>query len=213
MVNQVFFFYFERLHRIIGNWSAHSGKASHSFVEYSWLYWAYRWPFTWKYNWQYFLKLMNVWELIINSWSLRIWVACIQQPHTMHGAPHSVCTRCIHMQSQCKKPYQVLQSPWVGSAIWSERKCRYCTASKTLKWEQYWNHSGNGQEIWFSKDRWLSRSYKEFWNPWNWLSYSSQCLLYWLQWYLVVEKCPWTFKDPKFKLQHFELSLWKLSAI
>jgi len=58
-------------------------------------------------------------------------VAYIDEPHTMHGAHHTTGFRCIHEQSGCKWPHQVLGSPWARSAIWREQNYRHWKESKT----------------------------------------------------------------------------------
>jgi len=37
-------------------------------------------------------------------------VACIAEPHTKHCASHTNSVRCVHEQSCCKRPHQVLES-------------------------------------------------------------------------------------------------------
>jgi len=60
-------------------------------------------------------------------------VACIEEPHTVHGARHTAGFRCINKQSRCKRPHEVFRSPWAGSAIWREWKHRHQNESKTSK--------------------------------------------------------------------------------
>jgi len=48
-----------------------------------------------------------------------------------------------------------------------------------------------------------------FWKSWNWLSYSRECLLYWLCWYLVVEMSWLTVKKPKSTYRYFRLWMWR----
>jgi len=45
--------------------------------------------------------------------TLRNHIPCMAHPNTAGF-------RCIHEQSQCKRPHQVLRSPWARSAFWRE---------------------------------------------------------------------------------------------
>jgi len=51
-----------------------------------------------------------------------------------------------------------------------------------------------------------------FWKSWNWPSYSTECLLYWLHWHLVVEMSPLTVKMPKFASRYYRLWMWRHSG-
>jgi len=83
----------------------------------------------------------------------------------MHGACHSACVWCFHVQSRWKRPHQVLGSPWARSAIWREWKHRPWEESKTVKVGQYLNQQGVGNETRFSKDNWESTYFNNFENP------------------------------------------------
>jgi len=84
----------------------------------------------------------------MNPWGLQNRVACIEKPHTMHGAGHSACFRRIHQQSRCKRPQQVLWSRWVWSAIWTERKLRQWEELKTSKRWQWIDCTDTGSSKW-----------------------------------------------------------------
>ena len=102
---------------MIGQLSTYWSRVSCAFDGSSWSSWAYWQPFTWNYHSKRFLKLHKNWGITITSWDLQNRVACIEKPHTMHGACNSVCVRCIYEQSGYKRPHQVLGSPWGRSAI------------------------------------------------------------------------------------------------
>jgi len=69
----------------------------------------------------------------IDTWGLWNRVAYIEEPYTMHGACHTTSFRCIHEQSRCERPHQVLGSPWERLVILREWKHRYREESKTGK--------------------------------------------------------------------------------
>jgi len=146
---------------------------------------------------------------VINTWGLWNPVACIEAPHTMHGARHTAGFRCIHEQSQCKRPHQVLGSPWVQSAIWREGMHRFWEESKTSKTGQRLNQQRVGHETRFSNRNWESTYFKILSMSWNWPSYSRECLLYWLCWHLVIEMSSLTVKKPKSALQNYWLWIWR----
>jgi len=132
-VNSLFFFHSNNQIRIIGQGSTYWSKASHTFKGSAGLFWAYRWPLTWNYNWKRLRKLLDDSGTTIHTWGVRNRVACIEKPHTMHGACHSACFRCGYEQSLCQSRYKVVGSTWARSAIWREWQHRYWEESKTSK--------------------------------------------------------------------------------
>jgi hypothetical protein len=89
------------------------------------LYWGLQWIM---------LSRITRWPPITNNpCGFRNPVACIDKPHTMHGARHSYSLRCINKQSGCKRPLQFLGSPLARSAICKNWKFRYWQQSKTSK--------------------------------------------------------------------------------
>jgi len=107
-------------------------------------------------------------------------LACIEKPYTMHGARHTAGFRCIHEQSRCQRPHEILGSPWARSAICREWNQRHWEESKTSKRGQCENQWGVGHETRFNKDNWESTYFMIFWKSWNWPLYSRECLQYWL---------------------------------
>jgi len=163
---------------MIGQGPTYWSKASRTFEGCAWSFWAYPRPFAWYYNWICFVKLLNDTRAAINTWGPWNRVAGIEEPHTMHGARHTAGFRCIHEQSWCERPHQVLGSPSVRSAIWREWKHRHWEESKTSNRGQCLNQQGVGHEARFSKDNWESTYFMIFWKSWSWPSYSTECLLY-----------------------------------
>jgi len=96
-VERLFFSYLESYFRIIGPGSTYWSKPSGPFEGSSWLFWAYGQLFTENYIWYCFHQLLNAWGTTNNSWGLWNWVACIEKPHTMYGAHHPACFRCIQL--------------------------------------------------------------------------------------------------------------------
>jgi hypothetical protein len=132
-VNSPIFSYFESSLRITGQGSAYGSTPSRTFEGSSWSFRTDWRPFTWNYHRQRFLKLLDDSRTTNYPWGLRNRVARIEKPYTMHGARHSAVFGCIHEQSGCKRPHQVLGSPWARSAIWREWKHRHWEESKTSK--------------------------------------------------------------------------------
>jgi len=56
-------------------------------------------------------------------------------------------------------------------------------------------------------------NFKIFWKSWNWQSYSSECLRYWLHWHLVVETSSLTVKQLKCESQLYLVGMWRHSEI
>ena len=132
-VNSPFFSYFESAIRITGLGSTYWSTDSRIFDVSSWSFWAHWRPFTRYNNRERFFKLLNDSRITIYPWGLRNRVARIEKPHTMHGACHSAWFGSIHEQSWCKRPHQVLGSPWVQLPIWRESKHRHWEEPKTSK--------------------------------------------------------------------------------
>jgi len=193
-VDYHFFSYYKSQLRIIGQGSTYWGKASHTFESSSWAFWAYRWLCTWNHDWWCLIKLVDVPWTTVNTWGLRNLMACFAKPHTMYGARHSACFRCIHEHSRDKRPHQVMGSPWARSTTWRELKYRHSEESKTSKGWQGWNQQGVSHEPRFGKDKWERTHLKNFWKYWNCTFYSSECLRYWLHWHLVVKTGTLTVK-------------------
>ena len=114
--------YFESSLRITGQGSAYGSTSSWTFERSSWSFQTDWRPFIWNYNQQRFLKLLYDSRTTNYPWGRRNRVACIEKPHTVHGARHSAVFGRIHAQPGCKRPHQVLRSPWARSAIWREWK-------------------------------------------------------------------------------------------
>jgi hypothetical protein len=96
-------------------------------------YWAHRRLFARYYDGECMLKIFDDTWAAIDTWGLSNQVAWIEEPHTVHGAHDTASFRCIHEQSQCKRPHQVLGSAWARSAIGREWKHRHWEESKTSK--------------------------------------------------------------------------------
>jgi len=152
---------------IIRQGPQYSTKASHTLEGCSSSVWAYRWRFAWNYNWKCRLQLLDRWWAAINRWGLCNRVACIEEPHTMHGAYYTAGFRFIHEESQRRRLHQGLGSPWVRWAIWREWMQRRWDESKTLKRGQCSNRQGVCHETSFRKDNWESPNFKIFWKSWN----------------------------------------------
>jgi len=119
-VDSPIFSYFKSSLRITGQESAYGSISRRTFERRSWSFRTDWRLFTWNYNRQRFLKLLNDLRTTNYPWGLWNRVAPIEKPHTMHGARHSAVFGRIHKQSGCKRPHQVLGSPWARSAIWRE---------------------------------------------------------------------------------------------
>jgi len=130
-VDRRFFSRFESYLRMICQGRTYWSNASRTIEGRAWSFYAYRRPFAWYYDWECFIKLIGDKQAAINTWGLRNPVACFEEPHTMCGARHTAGFRCIHGQSQCKRPHQVLGSPCARSAIWREWEHRHWEVSKT----------------------------------------------------------------------------------
>jgi len=116
-VDCLFYSRFDSWFRMTGQGPTYWSNASHTFEGCAWSFWAYRRPFAWYYDWYCFLKVLEDMRATINTWCLWNRVAGIEELHTMHGAHHIARYRCIHEQSRCERPHQVLESPWAWSAI------------------------------------------------------------------------------------------------
>jgi len=132
-VDSPIFSYFESSLRITGQGSAYGSTSSRTFERSSWSFWTDWRLFTWNYNRQRFLKLLDDSRTTHYPWGPRNLVGHIEKPYTMHGARHSAVFGRIHEHSGCKRPHQVLGSPWARSAIWREWKHRHWEESKTSK--------------------------------------------------------------------------------
>jgi len=112
-------------------------RASRALEGRSWSFWACRRPFAWNYNWYCLLKLLDDTWASINPWGRWNRVACIEEPHTVHGRRHTAGCRCIHEQSQCYRPHHVLGSPLARSAIWREWERRHWEESNASeRWQR-----------------------------------------------------------------------------
>ena len=159
------------------------------------------------------LELLDDSRAAINPWGLLNQVPCIEEPHTMVGASHTAGFRCIHEQSLCRRPHQVMGSPWAWSVIWREWKHRHWEEPKTANRGQCSNKQCVGYETRFGQDKWESIYFKIVWKFWNWPSYSIECLLNWLHWHLDVETSSFAVKKPKYKSQCYLLWMWKHRGI
>jgi len=83
----------------------------------------------------------------------------------MHGSHHSACSKCIHEQSECERPHQVLASQWPRSGIGDESQHRHWEELKTSKGGQYSTQQSVGHATWFSNDNWESKYFKILWSP------------------------------------------------
>jgi len=135
-------------------------------------------------------------------------VACIEPPHSIYDAHYTAGFRCIHEPSWCESLQHVLGSPWERTAIWRKWQHRHWEESKTSKRRQCWNQYGVGHETRFSKHNWESTYFMIMWKSWNWPSNSSECLLYWLHWHLVIETSSLTLKESKSASRNFQLWMW-----
>ena len=101
-VDCVFISAFESYLWMIGQQPTDWSNASWTYEGRSGLFSVYQLPFTSDYNRECFLKLLDDMHAAINTWGLCTLVACIEEPHTMHGVRHTTGFRCIHEQSQCQ---------------------------------------------------------------------------------------------------------------
>jgi len=115
----------------------------------------------------------------------------------MHHAHHTAGCRCIHEPCLCEKLHQFLGSPWAWSAIWREWKHRHWEESKISKREQLSNQQDVSYATKYRNNHWQSTYFKIFWKSWHWSSYSTEYLLYWLRWHLVVDTSSLTVKKTK----------------
>jgi hypothetical protein len=119
--------------KLRGHGPTHWRKDNRRLYWHAWSFWDYRWPVAWQYDWSCFFNLLDDMWAAINTSGLRNWVGCFEELHTMHGTCHIAGFQCIHKQSGCKWPHQVLGIPWVQSAIWREWKYRYWDKSRLRK--------------------------------------------------------------------------------
>jgi len=117
-VDSPVFSYFESSLRITPQGSAYGSTSSRTFDRSCWSFRTDWQPFTWNYHRQHFLKLLDDSGTTMYPSGVRNWVARIEKPDTMHGASHSTVFGRIHEQSGCKRPHEVLRSPWAQSAVW-----------------------------------------------------------------------------------------------
>jgi len=151
-VDRLLFSRFESGLRTIGRGPTYWSKASSTFEGHAWSCWAYWRLFAWNYDWWCLLKLLNDTRAAIDTRVLRNRVACIEEPHTMHGARHTAGFRCIHEQSRCERPHEVLGSPWVWLAIGRQWSHSHCDESKASERRQHKNQYRVGHEIRFHED-------------------------------------------------------------
>jgi len=170
--------HFETQSMMIGQWPAYWSKVSRTVEGCDWLFSASRRPFDRYYDWYCFHNILDGTWAAMKTWGLWNCVASIEKPPTLHGARHIAGIRCIHEQSSCMRPYEVLGSLWVRSALWRGWKNRHWAQSKTLKRGLCYNQQGAGHESRFSKDNWASPYFMRFWKSWSRHWYSGECLLY-----------------------------------
>jgi len=166
-----------------------------------------------NYDWYCFSKLFDDSGTRINPCCLWYYVACNEQPLTMHGARQASCVRCIHEGSRCKRWQQVFRGTSAQSAIWREWNGTLWEESKTAQRGQCYNPQGVDYATGFEKYNWESSYFKTFLMSWNIHSYDRECLLYFLRWHLIIETSSLTIKKPKYRLQSYLLWRCKHGAI
>jgi hypothetical protein len=202
-VDHLFFSAFQSQFGMIGQGPTLWSKASHIFERCVSSFGAYLCVFAWYYDWWLFLKLLDDTRAAINTWSIWNRVVWIEERYTMHCTCHTAGLGCIHLESRCKRPHQVLRSPSAWWAIWWEWKLRYRKEAKTSKWRQCQNQQDVGHETRFGKHKWERTYFMIVWKSWNWPSYSRQCSWYWLYWHMVAQTSLMTVKKPTTALQFF----------
>ena len=60
---------------------------------------------------------------------------------------------------------------------------------------------------------WESMYFVIFWKSWNWISYTRECVLYWLRWHLLVEMCSVTVKKRHSTSGYYILCMWRYIGI
>jgi len=95
-IDRLFISSFESFSRRIGQGPTYQSKACCTCEGRSWLFWACWRLFASNYDWWCIFKLLSDLGAAINPSGLRNRVACIEEPHTMHGAHHTACFSCIH---------------------------------------------------------------------------------------------------------------------
>jgi len=208
-VDHIFFSGFDGWLRMKLCQPTYCSKASRTFQGRAWSCLTHWQPFAWYYDRQCFIKLLDDMRAAINTWALWNRVVCIEIPHTMHSAHHKTGFSCILEQARCKRPHQVLGSPWGWSAIWREWKHRHWEESKTLKWGQCYDPYGVGNDTSLCKDNWERTYFEIFWKYQNWHSDNRECLLYRLPWHLVIETSSLTVNKPQSTLHNFRLLSWR----